>query len=180
MNPIDWNKVREFYLDCRSYKLTAERFGISAQTVKTRYRREKWNNLNPDAPLSEVQMNPDEPLPEVQMNPDEPLPEVQMNPDEPSFVASPGLPTLPNLASHAVSVGKPWEALVIPRERLPDKAAYRTYITSSNTRDCLFSGIRGVDQYQRVGRDNKPAAMLAVVTIRYSPKRLVRNARISS
>ena len=197
MNPIDWNKVREFYLDCRSYKLTAEMFGISAQTVKTRCRREKWNNLNPDAPLSEVQMNPDEPspevqtnpdepspevqtnpdepspevqmnpdepLPEVQMNPDEPLPEVQMNPDEPSFVASPGLPTLPNLASHAVSVGKPWEALVIPREKLPDKAAYRTYITSSNTRDCLFSGIRGVDQYQRVGRDNKPAAMLAVVT----------------
>ena len=185
MNPIDWNEVRAFYLDCRSYKLTAERFGISAQTVKTRCRREKWNNLNPDEPSPEVQvnpdepspevqvnpdelspevqMNPDEPSPEVQVNPDEPSPEVQMNPDEPSFEISVQLPMLPNLTSHTVEFGKPWEAAIIPHDKLPTKEAYHAYISNASTKDCLFSGIRGVTEMNRVCRNNPPASLLAIV-----------------
>ena len=175
MNPIDWNIVREFYLDCRSYKLTAERFGIKISTLNARAYREKWASdnakCNADAMSDNAKCNADAMSDNAKCNVDAMSDNATCNVDAMStpsegrpLIDLPGLPTLPNLASHAVSVGKPWEALVIPREKLPDKAAYRTYITSSNTRDCLFSGIRGVDQYQRVGRDNKPAAMLAVVT----------------
>lgn len=38
----DWQAVREFYADCRSIKKTAERFGLNANTLKARIRREGW------------------------------------------------------------------------------------------------------------------------------------------
>ena len=45
---MDWESVKATYVATRSYKLTAERFGLSANTIKTRARREGWvKNLNP-------------------------------------------------------------------------------------------------------------------------------------
>jgi P4 family phage/plasmid primase-like protien len=40
--PIDWHAVKAAYLECRSHKLAAARFGLSPNTVKTRARREGW------------------------------------------------------------------------------------------------------------------------------------------
>jgi hypothetical protein len=38
-----WTKVRAHWEKCRSVKETAERFGLSPNSVKTRIRREGWN-----------------------------------------------------------------------------------------------------------------------------------------
>jgi hypothetical protein len=37
-----WNKVKAHWLKCRSVKQTAEHFGLSPNSVKTRSRREGW------------------------------------------------------------------------------------------------------------------------------------------
>ena len=37
-----WSEVRAFYETCRSPKLTAERFGVPPNSVKTRALRENW------------------------------------------------------------------------------------------------------------------------------------------
>jgi hypothetical protein len=37
-----WSKVRAHWLECRSVKQTAEHFGLSPNSVKTRARREGW------------------------------------------------------------------------------------------------------------------------------------------
>ena len=38
-----WTKVRAYWEKCRSINKTAEKFGLSPNTVKTRARREDWN-----------------------------------------------------------------------------------------------------------------------------------------
>ena len=38
-----WSKVKAHWLECRSVKQTAEHFGLSPNTLKTRIRREGWN-----------------------------------------------------------------------------------------------------------------------------------------
>ena len=40
----DWALVRSFYLTCRSYKQTAEHFGINPDTIKKRCQRENWKS----------------------------------------------------------------------------------------------------------------------------------------
>ena len=42
----DWAAVRAYYLTCRSYKQTAEHFGISPDSVRTRARRGGWSVQN--------------------------------------------------------------------------------------------------------------------------------------
>ena len=42
MGDDHWSKVRAHWLECRSVKQTAERFGLSPNSVKTRARREGW------------------------------------------------------------------------------------------------------------------------------------------
>ena len=37
-----WSQVRAYWLECRSVKQTAEHFGISPNSIKTRMRRENW------------------------------------------------------------------------------------------------------------------------------------------
>jgi hypothetical protein len=37
-----WSKVRTHWLECRSVKQTAEHFGLSPNSIKTRIRREGW------------------------------------------------------------------------------------------------------------------------------------------
>jgi hypothetical protein len=38
-----WSQVKALWLECRSVKQTAEHFGLSPNTIKTRIRREGWN-----------------------------------------------------------------------------------------------------------------------------------------
>ena len=38
-----WQQVRAHWQECRSIKQTAEKFGLSPNSVKTRARREGWN-----------------------------------------------------------------------------------------------------------------------------------------
>ena len=38
-----WSQVRAYWDECRSIKQTAEKFGLSPNSVKTRARREGWN-----------------------------------------------------------------------------------------------------------------------------------------
>ena len=38
-----WSQVKAYWLECRSVKQTAEHFGLSPNTLKTRIRREGWN-----------------------------------------------------------------------------------------------------------------------------------------
>ena len=38
-----WSQVKAYWLECRSVKQTAEQFGLSPNTLKTRIRREGWN-----------------------------------------------------------------------------------------------------------------------------------------
>jgi hypothetical protein len=37
-----WSQVKAYWLECRSVKQTAEHFGLSPNTLKTRIRREGW------------------------------------------------------------------------------------------------------------------------------------------
>ncbi|MFZ9937959.1 MAG: hypothetical protein ACO3JG_13020 [Luteolibacter sp.] len=37
-----WSKVKAYWLECRSVKQTAEHFGLSPNSIKTRARRENW------------------------------------------------------------------------------------------------------------------------------------------
>ena len=37
-----WSKAKAFWIECRSIKQTAEKFGLSPNSVKTRARRENW------------------------------------------------------------------------------------------------------------------------------------------
>lgn len=37
-----WSQVKAYWLECRSVKQTAEHFGLSPNTIKTRSRREDW------------------------------------------------------------------------------------------------------------------------------------------
>ena len=37
-----WSQVRAYWLECRSVKRTAEHFGLSPNSIKTRSRREGW------------------------------------------------------------------------------------------------------------------------------------------
>jgi hypothetical protein len=38
-----WSQVKAYWLECRSVKQTAEHFGLSPNTLKTRIRREGWS-----------------------------------------------------------------------------------------------------------------------------------------
>ena len=37
-----WSKVRAYWEECRNFRVAAEKFGLSANSVKTRARRENW------------------------------------------------------------------------------------------------------------------------------------------
>ena len=101
---MDWNAIKLFYLDCRSFKATAEHFGVPVNSVKTRARRDGWrvqdaregsSGVQPEPPAQSagVQSEPargaDEPSP-VNPEPSEGTGEVQSEPStaavEPSAV----------------------------------------------------------------------------------------------
>jgi putative DNA primase/helicase len=42
---VDWNAVRTFYLQCRSLKQTAERFGLPLEALKKRVQRQRWRDM---------------------------------------------------------------------------------------------------------------------------------------
>lgn len=157
MTQIDWNKVRDFYLGCRSYKRTAEAFHIAVSCVRSRCYREKWG-ASEDSGMQNAHS-------EYAQSTQNEYPEYATGMQNAYSAHFPGLvlPMLPNAVSQEISFGQPWSAKVIPHNQLADKAAYRAYITNAKTHDCLFSGIRGLNPTARVSRENAPALLVAVV-----------------
>ena len=157
MTQIDWNKVRDFYLGCRSYKRTAEAFHIAVSCVRSRCYREKWGAFE-DSGMQNAHS-------EYAQSTQNEYPEYATGMQNAYSAHFPGLvlPMLPNAVSQEISFGQPWSAKVIPHNQLADKAAYRAYITNAKTHDCLFSGIRGLNPTARVSRENAPALLVAVV-----------------
>lgn len=180
----DWALVREFYLTCRSYKQTAEHFGLNPDTIKKRCQRENWKSRGHRGqregttegtnavPLSPEngKVSPDEGTNSVPLSPEnsenvpcDVPPAVPSDTSADAFAGFPALPMRPNLMASAVNFGQPWQQPVIAHDKLRDKAAYRSYICNPATKDCLFSGIRGMNKLEMVSRENQPAIMLAVV-----------------
>ena len=142
MSQIDWNEVREFYLSCRSYKLTAERFGLNVKTLNTRAYREKWSSDTSNEVRNEVcevsnevphtsnrvQNEVREVSNEVPHTSNKVQNEVCEVSNEVSHTSNCNvevlLPMLPNLAAHVIEVGNPWEARVIPHEKIPSKFTF--------------------------------------------------------
>ncbi len=149
----DWLAVKQFYQACRSYKQTAEHFGINENTLKAKVRRGNWSQ---GADL-EVQNAPSEAPCKVQ----ETDSEVRNAPsrDTPCTL----LPTLRNFTSREVEMRAPWSVSIRAREDYADKAAFKRRLGSPETEDCIYSGILGLNRNLRVGRDNPPASLVAVV-----------------
>lgn len=182
MKTTDWEEIKTFYCSCRSYKKTAERFGLPVATINARAYRENWKecaicaakchagdaistlqsghadnakcNVDAMSTLQEGQAD------NAKCNADA-MSTLQKSHEELSALLP--LPALPNLASQEVRFCHPWEEPVIKRGLLASKAAYHSYIARKDTKDCLFSGVRATSPRLRVARENPPAAMLAVV-----------------
>ena len=191
----DWAAVRSFYLTCRSYKQTAEHFGLKLSTLNARAYREKWAadnaecNVNtpecnvgcnvgcnvdePNCNVDNANCNVDELNCNVECNVDNAKCNAECNvdamsaPSADAFAAAStcfqALPMRENLISSSIRFGQPWLQPVIAHDKLRDKAAYRSYICNPATKDCLFSGIRGMNKEQMVSRENPAVSMIAVV-----------------
>ncbi len=171
--PINWEEVKNYYLACRSYKLTAEHFGLKEQTMRTRCRRGRWADahsveytdehsaLESEHPAAENEHPAEHPVfkSEHSAGQNEHSAEHSLEPPA-SF---PQLPFIRNLTSQEVQFIRPWEARIIAHDKLPTKDAYRAYIQNPGTSDFLISGIVGSSSNLRISRDNPPARMLAVV-----------------
>lgn len=180
----DWALVRSFYLTCRSYKQTAEHFGLNPDTIKKRCQRENWKsgghrgqsggttegtnavplspengNVSPDEGTNSVPLSPEN----SENVPCDVPPAVPSDTSADAFADFPALPMRPNLMASAISFGQPWQQRVIAHDKLRDKAAYRAYICNPATKDCLFSGIRGMNKHEMVSRENPAVSMIAVV-----------------
>lgn len=160
-SPTDWNEVKNFYLDCRSYKQTAEHFGLSTDTIRTRARRGGWS-VHDEHPVNTGGLQSEHSVfkNEHSVNTEKPQ-------SEHSDIASSPLPLLPclsNFQAQAVQMLPPWEVQVRPRDTFNgDKRAFKTYLTATETQDCLYSGILGLEPHLRVSRDNRPTRLLAIV-----------------
>lgn len=132
----DWAEVQHYYQMCRSYKQTAEKFGISPDSVRTRARRGGWSVQNEPSECSN----------------EHPIP-----------AGGTLLPTLRNFTSREVEMRAPWHTPIRAREDYADKMAFKAHLGKPETEDCLYSGILGQHHNLRIGRDNPPATMLAVV-----------------
>ena len=42
---MDWDAIKLFYLDCRSFKATAEHFGVALEALKKRAQRQRWRDI---------------------------------------------------------------------------------------------------------------------------------------
>ena len=180
----DWALVREFYLTCRSYKQTAEHFGLTIAQIKNRAIRGNWKH-DTSVATPEVSETAEHDTPEVSNTAEHDTPEVSntaqrdtcdtsvdtsncmgdtsADTSADAFAGFPALPMRPNLMASAVNFGLPWQQRVIAHDKLRDKAAYRAYICNPATKDCLFSGIRGMNKHEMVSRENPAVSMIAVV-----------------
>ena len=170
----DWALVREFYLTCRSYKQTAEHFGLTIAQIKNRAIRGNWKH-DTSVATPEVSETAEHDTPEVSNTAQRDTCDTSGDTSvdtsncmgdtsaDTSADAFADLPMRPNLMASAVSFGQPWQQRVIAHDKLRDKAAYRSYICNPATKDCLFSGIRGMNKQEMVSRENPAVSMIAVV-----------------
>lgn len=119
-------------------------------------------NCNVDNAKCNVECNVDNAKCNAECNVDAmPAPSADASSD--ASAGFPALPMRPNLMASAVSFGQPWQERVITHDKLRDKAAYRSYICNPATKDCLFSGICGMNKHEMVSRENPAVSMIAVV-----------------
>ena len=50
---MDWTAVRQFYVETRSLKAAAEKFGVSFEALKKRAQRQRWRDTEGTSPNSE-------------------------------------------------------------------------------------------------------------------------------
>ena len=185
----DWAAVRAYYLTCRSYKQTAEHFGISASAIKNRAIRGSWSNTSAalDTPVEVSSRRVDTPVEVSSGQVDTPVEVSKGQVDTPVEVSkervdtpvevSKGqvdtpvdtshdtslLPTIENFQGHTVKMCAPWATPVRGRETFADKHSFKTHLAKETTRDCLYSGILGACPSLRVGHDNPASRMVAIV-----------------
>ncbi len=188
---VNWAEVKSYYLDNGSYAATARHFGIKADAVRKRCARYGWEQEEADktgqmrtesgqrvsatdkysaicpqsghAQADKNRTNADN-ITAVCPGSGQAHEDASGQNELPAIPASfPELPCLPNLTAHEMTFRKPWEVSVIAHSILRDKEAYRAYIQRANTQDCLVSGVLGEIPSRRVGRENPPARMLAVI-----------------
>ncbi|MDO5450462.1 MAG: hypothetical protein Q4F30_06205 [Akkermansia sp.] len=73
------------------------------------------------------------------------------------------LPCISNFQDQEVKMSAPWATSIRARSTYVAKPVFKAYLTKADTRDCLFSGIRGMSPNLRVSHQNPPAAIMAVV-----------------
>lgn len=176
----DWLAVKQFYQACRSYKQTAAHFGISPSAIKNRAIRGGWStapapadtptevsNGQFDTPAEVSNEQFDTPVEVSSVQVDTPIEvssgQVDTSGDTSRDTPCTLLPTLRNFTSREVEMRAPWSVSIRAREDYADKAAFKRRLGSPETEDCIYSGILGLNRNLRVGRDNPPASLVAVV-----------------
>ena len=161
---MDWNAIKLFYLDCRSFKATAEHFGVPVNTVKTRARRDGWRVQDAREGSSGVQPEPPAQSAGVQSEPargaDEPSP---VNPEPSEGTGE--VQSEPSAVNPEPSTGAPWvqgsvfigEVTTYPNAMSPGSPAVDTI---ASVLDAIQAGqFRAeIEELRRVlGRDGKTA-----------------------
>ncbi len=146
---INWDVVKDFYLACRSPKLTAEKFNVSLSAVKMRSHREGWlDYVTSEGSQRGGNVTSDR----------------SQREDYATSTPSLLLPCLSNFQALAVQMRSPWEVQVRPRDSFNgDKNAFKSYLAASETEDCLYSGVLGLEPQRRVCKGNPSTRLLAIV-----------------
>ncbi len=170
---IDWSAVQDYYLRCRSFANTARHFGLKADSVRKRAARYGWEQ---DKSGQETDKTSDI-CPQIGQNYADK--EDSFCPKNGQIVPSsePSLPALQNLTSQTVYRTAPWTMPSCSRLSLPDKASCRAYIQHPDTKDCLYSGFIGLSANLRIGRENPPSLMVAIVADYDMPMTQAQRAR---
>ncbi len=137
----DWDAVRASYAQTRSYKRTAERFGLSPAAVKKRAQRGQWGDAVREGCVSSL---------------------LDGSPDRRLFC-------LPNLASSAVFEESPWAYRNGTTPHHATKDDFRRWCAAPSTSSLFFSPFEGTHSAMRVGESNPAVFMHAVVADYDSP-----------
>lgn len=193
----DWTAVRAAYLETRSLKAAAERFGIPINTIRGRSRRENWSQLDVHTKGADVHRdganctsdvhhqgtlnvhrggsNCTSDVPSGDKNSGELSPHVPSNAHrEPrnrdsAPISERRLFGLPNLASSSVIECCPWEYRNGSTPHGITKDEFRRWSASPGTESLFFSGFEGTHAAMRVSEANPAVFMHAVVADFDSP-----------
>jgi len=180
--PVNWDAVKAYYLETRSYKAVCERFGVPIGSVKSRAHREGWSEgMHCDANPGMQGMQSDEAMhtePGMQGMQNEPMhtgPGMQGMQNDTGAAKNGSaharrlLFCLPNLASSAVSELEPWHFRNGSTPAGVSKDEFRRWCALPTTQSLFFSGFEGTHAGLRVAETNPAVFMHAVVADFDSP-----------